>query len=144
MPRSAAHPSSLSIVSGSKVSSSHISNWLMAVAGVYFGPTSQPCSACQALASSAVQMPRADSLLTPSPPLLQPHNEKSVTIEKIKNVLVILVVIGVLLVIKLAYDLLVTKDGIYGCCVLYHFVSTFPYFVSKSLYLCHTQDRHSF
>src|SRR5690606_13745966 len=50
----------------------------------------------------AVQMPRADSLLTPSPPLLQPDNEKSVTIEKIKNVLVILVVIGVLLVIKLA------------------------------------------
>src|SRR5690606_14355826 len=45
-------------------------------------------------------MPRGDSLFTSSPPLLQADNEKSATIEKIKNVLVILVVIGALLVIN--------------------------------------------
>src|SRR5690606_14316744 len=78
-------------------------------------------------------MPRGDSLSTRSLPLLHANKEKIATIEKINNVLVILVVISILLVIKLASCLTIYKGRHYRCCVLYHFVSISLYFVSLKL-----------
>src|SRR6516162_2466084 len=54
MPRSAAQPSSRSMVFGSNVSACHISSWLIAVLGMKLQPTSHGCFLYHALACSAL------------------------------------------------------------------------------------------
>src|SRR5579871_6689682 len=58
-PRPSAQPNSRSIVFGSNVSASHISNSLMAVLGMKLLPASQPVLSAQAFACSFVQTPSA-------------------------------------------------------------------------------------
>src|ERR1700728_4706013 len=57
MPMPSAHPSSRSMVVGSKVSVCHISSSLMAFDGRKLDPTSQGCWVYHALASLSVHLP---------------------------------------------------------------------------------------